>query len=379
VGLLTPRPSPPQIAPTRLRGALGSVNQLLICVGILAALLVNVALPAAAWRAMFALSAAPAALLGAGMLFSPESPAWLVLAGRRAEAEDTALRLWGPQGLAQLGTGALRVRGVVWGGVCVVCAQCLGIVSVRACLCALRGIFVARSPTPRLAPWLPLFADKDGGGAPAADPSWREVLANRGALTGVAIFVLQQFSGINAIVYFSSSVFSAAGVASGALASAAVGAVNVAGTVAAAGMMDRAGRKQLLGVSFAGMGVSMLAMALGLALPGLKGVSGPVALCGTLAYILSFALGAGPVPGLLVPEITPAKIRGRAVALAMGAHWVCNFAVGQAFLAAVGRVGVAGVYTFFAAVCFAAVAFVSRAVVETSGRSLEDIERAMGA
>ena len=63
----------------------------------------------------------------------------------------------------------------------------------------------------------------------------------------------------------------------------------------------------------------------------------------------------------------------------MGSHWVCNFAVGQVFLGAVNAVGVAGVYTFFAAVCFAAVAFVRRAVVETSGRSLEDIERAMAA
>ena len=67
------------------------------------------------------------------------------------------------------------------------------------------------------------------------------------------------------------------------------------------------------------------------------------------------------------------------MALAMGSHWVCNFVIGQAFLAAVGAMGVAGVYTFFAAVCFAAVAFVSAAVVETSGRSLEDIERAMAA
>lgn len=61
----------------------------------------------------------------------------------------------------------------------------------------------------------------------------------------------------------------------------------------------------------------------------------------------------------------------------MGSHWVCNFVVGQVFLSAVDAVGVAGVYTFFAAVCFAAVAFVSKAVVETKGRSLEDIERAM--
>lgn len=314
-----------EIAPTSLRGTLGSINQLLICVGILAALVVNVAVPAEAWRFMFALSAAPAVVLAGGMLAGcPESPSWLALTGQRAAAEATAARLWGPGGAAQLG------------------------------------------------------GDKADGGA-RAEPSWGEVLASRGARIGVAMFILQQFSGINAIVYFSSAVFAKAGVASGALASAAVGVVNVLGTVAAAGLMDRAGRKQLLTVSFAGMGASMAVMAAGLALPALAPASGPIALVGTLAYILAFAVGAGPVPGLLVPEITAAKVRGRAVALAMGAHWVCNFVIGQAFLAAVAGVGVAGVYAFFAAVCAAAVAFVRSAVVETKGRSLEEIERAMAA
>ena len=170
-----------------------------------------------------------------------------------------------------------------------------------------------------------------------------------------------------------------AGIASAALASAAVGVTNVVGTVVAASLMDRAGRKQLLALSFGGMGLSMLAMAAGLGLPSLAPYAGPVALVralargrgaggpgvvcadaaslqslcvqygaggprtgaavvgagsaaagraraargarglsrpwrraqvGTLAYIVSFALGAGPVPGLLVPEITPLRLRG---------------------------------------------------------------------
>lgn len=80
----------------------------MICVGILAALLVNVALPSSAWRTMFALSAALPALLAAGMLLSPESPSWLVLSGQRAAAEGVARQLWGPAGPAQLGSGALE-------------------------------------------------------------------------------------------------------------------------------------------------------------------------------------------------------------------------------------------------------------------------------
>ena len=101
-----------------------------------------------------------------------------------------------------------------------------------------------------------------------------------------------------------------AGVQSGATASAVVGAMNVLGTVVAASAMDKAGRKQLLRLSFGGMGIAMLAMVAGLSLSSLAHIRGSIALFGTLAYVLTFSLGAGPVPGLLVPEITPARLRG---------------------------------------------------------------------
>lgn len=311
-----------EIAPTALRGALGSVNQLLICIGILAALLVNVALPATAWRTMFALAALPAALMGIGMFLCPESPAWLVMSGKRAEAEAAATQLWGDAGMNQLP------------------------------------------------------ADKTDGSS-KGEAGWSETLAAKGAKIGIVLFLLQQFSGINAIVYFSSSVFQQAGVKSGALASAAVGALNVAGTVVAAGLMDKAGRKQLLEMSFTGMGVCMLAMALGLGIPSLSSFAGLVALVGTLGYIASFAMGVGPVPGLLVPEITASRVRGRAVSAAMGTHWVCNFVIGQVFLSAVKAFGVPIVYAFFSGVCALAVLFTKKFVVETKGRSLEEVERAL--
>lgn len=102
-----------------------------------------------------------------------------------------------------------------------------------------------------------------------------------------------------------------AGVQSGAVASAVVGGMNVVGTIVAASAMDKAGRKQLLRLSFGGMGLSMLAMVAGLSLSSLAHLRGSIALFGTLAYVLTFSLGAGPVPGLLVPEITPARLRGR--------------------------------------------------------------------
>lgn len=313
-----------EIAPTSVRGSLGSVNQLAICLGILAALVANVYIPATAWRTMFALAALPPVLMAAGMFFSPDSPRHLAAKGKLKAAEEAAVRLWGAQGVAQL-------------------------------------------------------AGEGGSGKETAAPGLLEVLTCRPVLLGCALFVFQQFTGINAIIYFSSTVFKQAGIASSALASAAVGAINVVGTLLAAGSVESAGRKQLLTVSYTGMGVAMVAMAAAMSIPALASYSGPLALTGTLAYVLAFAFGSGPVSGLLVPEMTPAKYRGRAVSLAMVTHWACNFAVGQLFLGLVAAHGLAAVYGGFAAMCLAAVLFINALLPETKGRSLEEIERSWAA
>ena len=101
-----------------------------------------------------------------------------------------------------------------------------------------------------------------------------------------------------------------AGIQNAATASAAIGLVNVVGTIIAGSMIEKAGRVQLLTVSFTGMAFSMFAMVAGRCLPQLASNAGTIAFAGTVAYVLSFALGAGPVPGLLVPEINSEKMRG---------------------------------------------------------------------
>ncbi|KAF8780764.1 hypothetical protein HU200_001181 [Digitaria exilis] len=97
--------------------------------------------------------------------------------------------------------------------------------------------------------------------------------------------------------------------------------------------------------------------------------------CRHRSYVLSFALGAGPVPALLLPEIFASRIRAKAVALSLGMHWVSNFFIGLYFLSVVNKFGISTVYLGFASVCALAVLYIAGNVVETKGRSLEEIER----
>ncbi len=84
--------------------------------------------------------------------------------------------------------------------------------------------------------------------------------------------------------------------------------------------------------------------------------------------------GAGPVTGLIVPELNPAESRGRAVSAAFVSHWVCNMAIGQTFLGAVAAYGLATVYAGFGAVALVGLMYISRAVPETKGKSFEQIQ-----
>lgn len=98
---------------------------------------------------------------------------------------------------------------------------------------------------------------------------------------------------------------------------------------------------------------------------------------GMLMFVLTFALGAGPVPGLLLPEIFPGRIRAKAMAVCMSVHWVINFFVGLLFLQLLEQFGPRLLYSMFGTVCLIAVVFVKRNVVETKGKSLQEIEIAL--
>nr|VDD33604.1 unnamed protein product [Brassica oleracea] len=319
-----------EISPTEIRGALGSVNQLFICIGILAALIAG--LPLAAnplwWRTMFGVAVIPSVLLAIGMGFSPESPRWLVQQGKLTQAEKAIKTLYGKEKVVEL------VRDLSNSG---------------------------QGTSEPEAGWFDLFSSR----------YWKVVSV------GAALFLFQQFAGINAVVYYSTSVFRSAGIESDVAASALVGASNVFGTAVASSLMDKMGRKSLLLTSFGGMALSMLLLSLSFTWKALAAYSGTLAVVGTVLYVLSFSLGAGPVPALLLPEIFASRIRAKAVALSLGMHWISNFVIGLYFLSVVTKFGISSVYLGFAGVCVLAVMYIAGNVVETKGRSLEEIELAL--
>ncbi|URE44866.1 hypothetical protein MUK42_25186 [Musa troglodytarum] len=294
-----------EISPTEIRGALGSVNQLFICIGILVALVAG--LPLAGnpiwWRTMFAVAIFPALLMALGMAVCPESPRWLFQQGKLSQAETAMKKLYGKEKVAEVMHG------------------------LRA----------------------------GGEGSTEPDAGWFDLFSKR----------------------YWKAVFRSAGISSDVAASALVGASNVFGTIIASSLMDKRGRKSLLITSFTGMAASMLLLSLCFTWKSLAPYSGTLAVLGTVLYVLSFSLGAGPVPALLLPEIFASRIRAKAVALSLGMHWVSNFVIGLCFLSVVTRFGIGRVYLGFATVCVLAALYIAGNVVETKGRSLEEIERAL--
>jgi len=323
-----------EISPARDRGAIVSLNQLCITAGILVSYLVGYALADATegWRWMLALGAVPGAILSLGMLVLPESPRWLAGHGQLRDAE----------------VGLQQLRGTT---------------DVSAELSTLR-------------------TDIEREGRQMVGAS--ELLAprmRRPLIVGVGLAIFQQITGINTVIYFAPTIFESAGLPSAAtsiLATAGVGAVNVIMTVASIWLIDSLGRRQLLLWSLGGMMVTLLILSGAFAFDTSGGLAW-VAVVSVAAYVGFFAIGLGPVFWLLIAEIFPLGLRGRAMSLATVANWTLNLVVSATFLNLVGAVGSAGTFLLYAVLSVVALVFIGVMVPETKGRSLEQIEEALEA
>jgi len=318
-----------ELAPARSRGRMVSLNQFLITIGILVSYFVGYLLApvAGGWRWMLAAGMVPGAVLFAGMLLLPESPRWLAGHGRQNEAEMVLRRL-------------------------------RGATDYKAELADLRADL--RRESGRLARWADLLT-----------PAMRRPL-----VVGIGLAMFQQITGINTVIYFAPTIFQSAGLSSASvsiLATAGVGAVNVVMTLVAMWLIDKVGRRILLLVGLVGMAVTLCALAAAFYI-GSGGNLAVLTVASLAAYVGCFAIGLGPVFWLLISEIFPLALRGRAMSLATVSNWGFNLLVTLTFLNLVSLFGQSGVFVLYAVLTAVAFVFVLKLVPETKGRSLEQIE-----
>jgi sugar porter (SP) family MFS transporter len=316
-----------EVAPPAIRGRLVSLNQMAIVSGILAAYFVNWRLSIlgpASWRWMFAAAAVPSVLFFLALLFVPESPRWLAEQSRAPEALAVLARVGGPEHAAS----------------------------------ELKEIEEA-------------IAEEGGSILELFKPGLRKAL-----LIGVVLAILQQVTGINTVLFYGSIIFKEhAGNSSESSAIAAnviVGLMNFLSTIVALWIIDKVGRRPLLMISAAGMAVAEIALGCAFLVHPPPGnfILGIILFCAA-----SFAVGLGPGVWVVMAELFPTRIRGRAMSVATISLWVACVALTLTFLSLVQVLTVSGAFWVYASMCVTMFFFVWLVTPETKGKTLEEIER----
>lgn len=315
-----------EVAPTEVRGGLVSLNQLMITCGIVLSYIVDYAFSASEnWRWMFAFGAVPAMVLLIGMLFLPESPRWLL-------------------------------------------SQAL----VRKARAILKRIRNRKNVDKEFDIINKTLKQKTGGWGELLEPWIRPAL-----IIGIGLAFIQQATGINTVIYYAPTIFQFAGFESAKvsiLATAGVGLVNVFMTIVAIWLLDKIGRRPLLFTGLIGMIVSLGVLGLAFKIPNLSGALKWITVAGLACYIASFAISLGPIFWLIIAEIYPLRIRGRAMSIATVANWTFNMIVALTFLTIADKLGRSSAFWLYALVAIAGFVFCYLFVPETKGRTLEEIE-----
>jgi facilitated trehalose transporter len=201
-------------------------------------------------------------------------------------------------------------------------------------------------------------------------------------LISVGLMFFQQLSGINAVIFYTVTIFRMAGsTIEDNLAAIIVGLVNFFATFIATILIDRLGRKVLLYISGCTMIVTLAVLGTFFYLKDVANhdvtAIGWLPLACFVLYVLGFSLGFGPIPWLMMGEILPARVRGTAASVATAFNWTCTFIVTKTFIDLIRVAGTHGAFWIFGAICIVAMVFVRFCVPETQGRSLEDIEKSL--
>ncbi len=313
-----------EIAPAHIRGRLVSLNQFAIIFGMLVVYFVNWGIAngqslewinSTGWRYMFMSEAIPAALFGILLFFVPETPRYLALKNK----DDKALMI-----LTKI-DGASRAKEIF--------------------------VEIKNSVEHSSAK---LF-------------SYGKIVI----IIGILLSVFQQFVGINVALYYAPRIFESMGAAKDAsmLQTVVMGIVNVIFTVVAIVTVDKWGRKPLLMVGSVGMAIGMFAIG---ALAFLK-IIGISTLVFIIIYTASFMMSWGPICWVLISELFPNKIRGKAVAVAVAAQWAANYFISSTYPAMM-EFSSGGTYWFYGAMSVLSLIFVWKMVPETKNKTLEEME-----
>ena len=335
-----------EVAVAQYRGRLVSLYQLAVTVGFLGAYLVNYQLLAWAesgtqlsvdwlnkvfitevWRGMLGMETLPAILFFIIIFFIPESPRWLIVRGKELKAVSILEKIYN------------------------------SITEAKSQLKETKSVLTSETRSE----WSLLM--KPG--------------IFKAVIIGVCIAILGQFMGVNAVLYYGPSIFENAGLSGGdsLFYQVLVGLVNTLTTVLALVIIDKVGRKKLVYYGVSGMVVSLILIGLYFLFGDSLGVSSLFLLVFFLFYVFCCAVSICAVVFVLLSEMYPTKVRGLAMSIAGFALWIGTYLIGQLTPWMLQNLTPAGTFFLFAVMCVPYMLIVWKLVPETTGKSLEEIER----
>jgi sugar porter (SP) family MFS transporter len=314
-----------EMTPAAIRGRLISTYQLAITIGILAGYLINyLFVYGVNWRMMFAAGAIPSLVLLVGMYFLPESHRWLVLTKQYDKAKEVLNKIHTTEDASR----------------------------------EIDAIEHAIEDEGNMVSWKTLWS-----------PTVRPAL-----IVAMVLFVLQQLSGINVVIYYAPTIFQSVGFSSTQtqiVATVGVGLVNMLTTILAMFLIDRIGRRKLLYIGFTGAAITLMIISMSAQLSAAN--LSMITFIAALGFIASFAIALGPIPHIMMSEVFPIHVRNTGMGVASICNWGFNFIVVFTYPIMIQHWGLGATFWMYAIACVLGLLFTRYYVPETKGVTLEAI------